>query len=192
MPEGLKEIAGRKARRCDYLVIMRMGDPKDPELQRKRAELRDAHLARASGYRERGHLIIGGALMPIAASRPARSRSRASNSRKELDAWLQDDPWTDRRGLHRLRGSFPLPDRGSFTRRSKGRSSGPASVPRQLRALALVHHLVPQHADLRHLDLDHVAGLEPFRRVVVAAGAGRRAGPDQVAGLAASRTSRCN
>ena len=45
----------------DYLVIMRMGDPKDPGLQRKRAELRDEHLARASGYRERGHLVIGGA-----------------------------------------------------------------------------------------------------------------------------------
>ena len=43
----------------DYLVIMRMGDPKDLGLQRKRAELRDEHLARASGYRERGHLVIG-------------------------------------------------------------------------------------------------------------------------------------
>src|SRR5215469_4059456 len=28
----------------------------------------------------------------------------------------------------------------------------------------LIHHGVPQHADLRHLDLDNVARLEPLRR----------------------------
>jgi uncharacterized protein YciI len=46
----------------DYLVIMRMGDAKNPESQRLRAELRPAHLERASSYRERGHLVIGGAI----------------------------------------------------------------------------------------------------------------------------------
>jgi uncharacterized protein YciI len=46
-----------------YLVIMRMGDTKDPEIQRKRAELRDAHLKRAADFRDRGHVIIGGAVL---------------------------------------------------------------------------------------------------------------------------------
>lgn len=78
----------------DYLVIMRMGDPKDPELQRLRAEHRDAHLARASGYRERGHLVIGGALMDEA-GKPTGSMAIARfDSRKELDEWLAGDPWT--------------------------------------------------------------------------------------------------
>ena len=78
----------------DYLVIMRMGDPKDPELQRLRAEHRDAHLARASGYRERGHLVIGGALMDDA-GKPTGSMAIARfDSHKELDDWLAGDPWT--------------------------------------------------------------------------------------------------
>jgi uncharacterized protein YciI len=78
----------------DYLVIMRMGDPKDPELQRLRAEHRDAHLARASGYRERGHLVIGGALMDEA-GKPTGSMAVARfETRKDLDDWLAGDPWT--------------------------------------------------------------------------------------------------
>src|SRR5712691_8012443 len=47
----------------------------------------------------------------------------------------------------------------------------------------LVHHPVAQHANLRRLDLDDVAGLEPHRRIAMHAGAGRRPGPDQVARL---------
>jgi uncharacterized protein YciI len=78
----------------DYLVIMRMGDPKDPKLQRLRAEHRDAHLERASGYRERGHLVIGGALMDEA-GKPTGSMAIARfDTRKELDDWLAGDPWT--------------------------------------------------------------------------------------------------
>ena len=88
------EIAGKESAAMDYLVIMRMGDPKDAGLQRKRAELRDEHLARASGYRERGHLVIGGALMDDA-GKPTGSMAIARfDSRKELDDWLQGDPWT--------------------------------------------------------------------------------------------------
>ena len=41
----------------DYLVIMRMGDTKDPELQRRRAELRPAHLERASSFRRHTRLF---------------------------------------------------------------------------------------------------------------------------------------
>src|SRR6516164_7136732 len=47
----------------------------------------------------------------------------------------------------------------------------------------LVRDLIAQHTDLRHLDFDHVAGLEPDRRVAVDAGTGRRSGPYQVARL---------
>src|SRR6185295_6154179 len=36
------------------------------------------------------------------------------------------------------------------------------------RVSGLVHHLVAQHADLRHRDFDHVAGFQPFRRGVMA------------------------
>jgi hypothetical protein len=77
-----------------FLVIMHMGDTKDPEIQRKRAELRNAHLKRAASFRDRGHVIIGGALLaedgtPIGSAAIARFDTRA-----EVDAWLADDPWT--------------------------------------------------------------------------------------------------
>jgi uncharacterized protein len=78
----------------DYLVIMRMGDPKDPELQRKRAELRPAHLERASAFRERGHLVIGGAIFDDAGNLAGSAAIARFDSRAELDAWLAGDPWT--------------------------------------------------------------------------------------------------
>ena len=68
----------------DYLVIMRMGDTKDPELQRRRAELRPAHLERATSFRERGHVMIGGAIFdddgkpPAPRPSPASTRARRS------------------------------------------------------------------------------------------------------------------
>jgi uncharacterized protein len=78
----------------DYLVIMRIRDPKDPDVQRKRAELRPAHLERASGFRERGHLVIGGAIFDEAGN-PAGSATIARfDTREELDRWLANDPWT--------------------------------------------------------------------------------------------------
>jgi uncharacterized protein YciI len=78
----------------DYLVIMRMGDTKDPEIQRKRAELRAEHLARAASFRDRGHVILGGAILeedgtPAGSAAVARFETRA-----EVEAWLKDDPWT--------------------------------------------------------------------------------------------------
>jgi uncharacterized protein YciI len=78
----------------DYLVIMRMGDTKDPEIQRKRAALRDEHLARAATFRDRGHVIIGGAVLDDDGT-PAGSAAIARfDTRAEVDAWLNDDPWT--------------------------------------------------------------------------------------------------
>jgi len=77
----------------DYLVIMRMRDPKDPEAQRRRAELRPAHLERASSFRQKGHLLLGGAILD-GEGNPAGSAVIARfGTRAELDAWLADDPW---------------------------------------------------------------------------------------------------
>jgi uncharacterized protein YciI len=78
----------------DYLVIMRMRDPADPELQRRRAELRPAHVARASALRQAGHLVLGGAIFDEA-GRPAGSAAIARfATRAEVDEWLAGDPWT--------------------------------------------------------------------------------------------------
>src|SRR3954447_23455440 len=78
----------------EYLVIMRTGDSTNPELQKKRAELRQAHLARAAKFRDAGHVIIGGAVLDEAGN-PAGSAAIARfDTRAEVDAWLKDDPWT--------------------------------------------------------------------------------------------------
>jgi uncharacterized protein YciI len=78
----------------DYLVIMRMGDARDPELQRRRAELRPAHLERASKFREAGHVLLGGAILDEAGNPTGSAAIARFDSRAELDAWLQGDPWT--------------------------------------------------------------------------------------------------
>src|SRR5262245_35500357 len=48
---------------------------------------------------------------------------------------------------------------------------------------SLVDHGITQGPDFRHLDFEHVARLEPHRRLGVRARAGGRAGEDDVAGL---------
>ena len=78
----------------DYLVIMRMRDPQNPERQRLRAELRPAHLERASKFREAGHVLLGGALLDDAGNPSGSAAIARFDSRAELDAWLADDPWT--------------------------------------------------------------------------------------------------
>jgi uncharacterized protein YciI len=77
-----------------YLVIMRMGNTKDPEIQRKRAELRDAHLKRAASFRDRGHVIIGGAVLDADGTPSGSAAIARFETRAEVDAWLKDDPWT--------------------------------------------------------------------------------------------------
>jgi hypothetical protein len=77
-----------------FLVIMRMGETNNPEIQRKRAELRDQHLTRAAKFRDEGHVIIGGAVLAEDGT-PAGSAAIARfDTRAEVDAWLNDDPWT--------------------------------------------------------------------------------------------------
>jgi hypothetical protein len=77
-----------------YLVIMRMGDSANPEIRRKRAELRDAHLARAASFRDRGHVIIGGAVLDADGAPTGSAAIARFATRAEVDAWLADDPWT--------------------------------------------------------------------------------------------------
>ena len=94
----------------DYLVIMRMGDPKDLGLQRKRAELRDEHLARARLSRARP----SGDRRRIDGRRRQADRldgDRAFRLAQRLDDWLQGDPWTIA-GLHRI--EIIPPDRGHY------------------------------------------------------------------------------
>jgi uncharacterized protein YciI len=77
----------------DYLVIMRMRDPKDPDAQRRRSELRPAHLERASSFRKKGHLLLGGAILDDDGNPAGSAVVARFDTRAELDAWLHDDPW---------------------------------------------------------------------------------------------------
>src|SRR5947208_797180 len=65
-----------------FLVIMHMGDTKDPEIQRKRAELRAEHLKRAATFRDKGHVIIGGATLCARDTTPQASST----------TWLRSTP----------------------------------------------------------------------------------------------------
>jgi uncharacterized protein YciI len=78
----------------EFLVIMRIRDPKDPEVQRRRMELRAAHLKRASGFREQGHVLLGGAIFDEAGNVAGSAAIARFDTRAELEAWLKDDPWT--------------------------------------------------------------------------------------------------
>src|SRR5215510_1896923 len=73
----------------------------------------------------------------------------------------------------------PLPTPPPLAGEGAGRVRGNRSA-HLTKGSRLVHDRIAQHADLRHLDLDHVAGLEPFGRIVMAASASGRAGPDQI------------
>lgn len=78
----------------DYLVIMRMRDPKDPETQKRRDESRSRHLENAASLQAKGHLLIGGAIFDDEGN-PAGSAVVATfESREELDQWLRTDPYT--------------------------------------------------------------------------------------------------
>ena len=76
-----------------FLVIMRMRDPSNPEVQARREKARSDHLAGASKLREQGHLLVGGAIFDEN-DRAAGSAAIASfDTREELDAWLKNDPY---------------------------------------------------------------------------------------------------
>jgi uncharacterized protein YciI len=77
-----------------FMVIMRMRNPKDPDAQRRRNEVRPAHLAGAAKLHEAGHLHLGGAIFDDDGN-PAGSGVIAEfDSRDALEAWLRNDPYT--------------------------------------------------------------------------------------------------
>ena len=78
----------------EYLVIMRMRDPKDPTIQKRRDDVRPAHLENAAQLQKQGHLLMGGAIFD-GDGNPAGSAAVAQfDSREELDDWLRKDPYT--------------------------------------------------------------------------------------------------
>jgi hypothetical protein len=79
----------------DFLVIMRMHDPADPETQRRRTEARPHHLVHAANLQEQGHLLIGGAIFADDGETPAGSAGVARfDTREQLEDWLRNDPYT--------------------------------------------------------------------------------------------------
>jgi len=79
----------------DFLVIMRMRDPADPETQRRREAARPDHLEHASRLQEQGHLLIGGAIFADDGTTPAGSAAVARfDTREQLEEWLRTDPYT--------------------------------------------------------------------------------------------------
>ena len=78
----------------DYLVIMRITDPTDPEVQRRRDEARGAHIENARSMKQKGHLLMGGVIFDEAGN-PAGTASVARfETRDALEEWLRNDPYT--------------------------------------------------------------------------------------------------
>lgn len=77
-----------------FIVICRMKDPTDPELQKRRLEVRPAHIAGASKLQAAGKLIIGGMILDEHGN-PAGSCGIANFESREalFSEWLDHDPW---------------------------------------------------------------------------------------------------
>ncbi|MFT0891485.1 YciI family protein [Pseudochelatococcus sp. G4_1912] len=76
-----------------FMVICRMKDPLDPELQKKRLEIRPAHIVGASKLQAEGHLLLGG-MVQDKAGNPAGSGCICDfESEEALWEWLNNDPW---------------------------------------------------------------------------------------------------
>ena len=69
----------------EFLVIMRIRNPRDPNIQKRREEVRDAHLNRSFMLQQNGNLVLGGAIFD-GDGNPAGSAAIARfDSRAELD-----------------------------------------------------------------------------------------------------------
>ena len=78
---------------AQYIVICRMKDPLDPELQKLRLATRPDHIAGASKLQANGNLLLGGMIMD-AHGNPAGSCGIANfETEEELHRWLDTDPW---------------------------------------------------------------------------------------------------
>lgn len=78
----------------EFLVIMRMRNPKDPQVQQRREQAREAHLAGAAELQKNGHLLIGGAILDDEGNPAGSAAIAAFRTREELDEWLRTDPYT--------------------------------------------------------------------------------------------------
>ena len=76
-----------------FMVICRMKDPLDPDLQRKRAEIRPAHIEGACKLQAEGKLLLGG-MVQDEAGNPAGSGCICNfENEAALWEWLDNDPW---------------------------------------------------------------------------------------------------
>lgn len=75
-----------------FLVIMRDGTDDEAAARRQRA--RPAHLESAAAYQEKGHFLIGGAVLNEAGDMIGSAAVVQFETRAELDAWLATDPYS--------------------------------------------------------------------------------------------------
>lgn len=76
-----------------FIVIMRMRDPSDPDLQARRTATREAHLRNATRLQHEGHLLLGGAILDGEGNVAGSAAIANFDTRSELDVWLSTDPW---------------------------------------------------------------------------------------------------
>lgn len=78
----------------EYLVIMRMRDPKDPEAQKRWDDSRPAHLENTARVQVKGHLLIGGAIFDDDGNPTGSAAVATFGSREKFDECLLTDPYT--------------------------------------------------------------------------------------------------
>lgn len=68
-------------------------DGKDDQAQERRAAARPAHIEGAQHLKENGNVLIGGAILDDDGNMIGSSLVVEFESREELDAWLDNDPY---------------------------------------------------------------------------------------------------
>ncbi len=74
-----------------FLIFLR--DAQDPDVLARRMEARPRHLARAEKFQERGHLVMGGALLDEKGNAIGSAAFIQFETRAELDEWFETDPF---------------------------------------------------------------------------------------------------
>lgn len=74
-----------------YLMIA--FDQSDSRALERRMENREAHMANARKYKAAGHILFGEAILDDDGNMVGSAVLTDFPSRKELDAWLQSDPY---------------------------------------------------------------------------------------------------
>lgn len=86
-----------------HVVIARDGT--DDDAKARRAAARLEHLRRIAPRVERGEILIGGAILDEAGDMVGSVLLVDFETRDELDAWLEADPYVTGRGLEGHRGA---------------------------------------------------------------------------------------